>query len=298
MKNLLVSAKSDDALIIKIRKRLDLYKNIKLKHIDPTNSFLNLNTLKKKIREYDLVISKSSEQTSIDLLYFANMNNIPTINNYYSVLVCKNKIILDLILRKIFSQSKSDLIRFLLPKSWVYKSPFEKQLKFKKWANNLFPLVFKNKDQKIETNRFNFLVNSEDEVEDFISFHKNLLSSDIYIQKFINCDGFDYKIYIVGDKIFGIKRENPICMYLKEQLDFINLDEIERKNFKIDNEIRKLANVISNKLNLEIYGMDLLKSVNDDKYYLIDLNEFPGFKGIKNNDLIIADYIIEYMKTI
>ena len=114
MKNLLVSAKSDDALIIKIRKRLDLYKNIKLKHIDPTNSFLNLNTLKKKIREYDLVISKSSEQTSIDLLYFANMNNIPTINNYYSVLVCKNKIILDLILRKIFSQSKSDLILSLI----------------------------------------------------------------------------------------------------------------------------------------------------------------------------------------
>ncbi|MBN1215941.1 MAG: hypothetical protein JXA99_10950 [Candidatus Lokiarchaeota archaeon] len=295
MKHILISAKENDNLILRIMKVLNQTKNIKVKFYNPTEDMSIPVSLKSKIKDFDMIISKNSEKSSNELLSLAYKNNIPSINNYYSVLRCKNKIILDMILRKILYQSRSNLGNIILPKSWIYLYPLKDKLKFKTWANKILPLVFKNVELFIEANRFNFLVNSKEDLKDFISIYKNKFSSDIYAQEFIKCDGIDYKIYVVGDKIFGIKRANPIYLYLNKKSNYFDVDKIERKYFKVNNEIKNLVKIISKKINLKIYGFDLLKSINGNCYYLIDLNEFPGFKGIKNNDLIIANYIINYL---
>ncbi len=298
MKHILVSAKENDNLILRIMNALNQTKNIKVKFYNPTEDISIPVSLKSKIKDFDMIISKNSERTSIELLSLAYKNQIPSINNYYSVLRCKNKIVLDMILRKIFHQSKSNLGNIMLPKSWVYLYPLKDKLKFKNWANIILPIVFKNVEQFIEANRFNFLVNSKEQLKEFISIYKNKFSSDIYAQEFIECNGIDYKVYVVGNEIFGIKRQNPIYLYLNKKSNYVDINKIERKSFEINNEIRNLVKIISKKINLKIYGFDLLKSINGNCYYIIDLNEFPGFKGIKNNDLIIANYIINYLNNI
>ena len=54
---------------------------------------------------------------------------------------------------------------------------------------------------------------------------------------------------------------------------------------------------MSSELNISIYGFHLLKS-KDNKYSLIDLNDFPGFKGVKNREKIITDYILKFLNNI
>jgi hypothetical protein len=43
---------------------------------------------------------------------------------------------------------------------------------------------------------------------------------------------------------------------------------------------------------LKIFGVDLIKPIDKDEFYLIDLNEFPGLRGIKNIEATLADFII------
>jgi len=77
--------------------------------------------------------------------------------------------------------------------------------------------------------------------------------------------------------------------------DVINVEKLKRESFNISNEIRILAKILSKELNLKIFGFDLIKPINLEKYYIIDLNDFPSFKGIQNAEHIISNYIKNYL---
>lgn len=271
---------------------------LKLDFHDPIKDSINLNDYYEKMKKYDLIIAKVGGESSIDLLHIAELFNIPTINKLTSVLLCKNKIALDTALRYSFEKHKRDLEKFHLPDSWIHPSPLKNLKYFKNWASQRLPLVFKSHDQHNEFFRFNFLARQRDEIDDFILSQKDFLYFDLYIQKFIECDGIDRKVYVVGDQIFGVQRENPIYIYLREKPDSINVEEIERKPFKLDQNIKTLCKILSKELNLNIFGFDLVKPLYEEGYYLLDLNDFPGFGGIENADQVIAEYILNYLKQI
>jgi len=64
---------------------------------------------------------------------------------------------------------------------------------------------------------------------------------------------------------------------------------LEREGFEITEDIYKLSKILSTELNLKVFGFDLVQPINQDKLYLIDLNDFPGYLGIKNIDIVIID---------
>ncbi|MHA1883481.1 MAG: hypothetical protein ACW96S_00395, partial [Promethearchaeota archaeon] len=97
------------------------------------------------------------------------------------------------------------------------------------------------------------------------------------------------------NKVFGIKRENPIYVYLREKPENINVDMLEREVFEVSDDIRNLAKILSEELNLKIFGFDLVRPISQDELFLIDLNDFPGFKGIPNVVKELADYLRSYI---
>jgi len=294
-KHILISAKSDVLLIKKIVNKLKQVPGLKLDFHDPIKDSINLKNYYENIKNYDLIVAKIGGESSIDLLYMADLFNIPTINDLSSVLLCKNKIALDTALRYAFEKHKRDLEKFHLPTSWIHPSPLKDLKHFKDWASPRLPLVFKSHDQHNEFFRFNFLARERNEIDDFILSQKDFLYFDLYIQEFIECDGIDRKVYVVGDQMFGVQRENPIYIYLREKPDSIDVEKIERKPFKLNQSIKRLCKILSKELKLNIFGFDLVKPLNEDGYYLLDLNDFPGFAGIQNVEQVIADYILNYL---
>jgi len=209
-------------------------------------------------------------------------------------MTCKNKVALDHALRKVFNDNPDLSKRFFLPKSWTQS--LRDVNRFKKWAKSRLPIVIKSHYQHDKYMRFNFLVKEIKEIDDFCKRYEQFLYYDVYVQEFIECDGIDRKIYVVGDNLFGIKRENPIYIYLRENPDDIDVDVIERENYEITDDIRRLTRALSEGLNLKIFGFDLIKPVDQDKYCLVDLNDFPGFRGIKNIETVLVDFILEIIK--
>ncbi len=295
VKKVVFSAREDHEIIKSVINKLKTIPDVNLYFHDPTKKFFNLSRMPKAIKEADLIIAKIRNDCSIDLLHFAKINKIPTFHNVDAVLTCKNKIALDYALRRVFKNNPQIRKKFALPNSW--NNNITDVQKFKKWATPKLPIVLKSHYQHDKYNRFNFLVRKIEEINIFCERYKHLLYYDIYIQKFIECDGFERKIYVIGDKTFGIIRENPIYIYLKKKHDNIDVDTIKRKEFKITKEIHNLAQILSIEMNLKIFGFDLIQPVNSNKYYFIDLNDFPGFRGIKNIETILSDYLINFIKT-
>ena len=291
-KNIVFSVREHEIMNSVINK-LKTVPDLNLYLHDPTKKFFNLSRMPKSIKEADLIIVKVRNDCSIDLLHYAKINKIPTFHSVDAVLTCKNKIALDYALRRVFKNNPQIRKNFTLPNSW--NNNIADVQKFKKWATPKLPIVLKSHYQHDKYNRFNFLVRKIEEIDIFCERYKHLLYYDIYIQKFIECDGLERKIYVIGDKTFGIIRKNPIYIYLKNKPDNIDVDTIERKEFKITKEIHNLAQTLSKEMNLKIFGFDLVQPINSNKYYFIDLNDFPGFRGIKGIERILADFIISYI---
>jgi glutathione synthase/RimK-type ligase-like ATP-grasp enzyme len=257
---------------------------------DPTKDFLDLENISNLLQNINMLIVKVRSECSIDLLHYAKLHNIPTLHNIDTVLLTRNKVALDHAFRKILHDNSKDLKTILLPKSWTQN--LSDVNNFKEWAVNKLPIVIKSHFQHDKYMRFNFLVRNIEEVDKFCKMYSNFLYYDVYIHKFIECDGIDRKVYVVGDKIFGIKRENPIYIYMRDKPDSIDVDSIYRDEFKVPQDMKILAKILSRELKLKIFGFDLIKSVTDEKYYLVDLNDFPGLRGIKNIESILADFIL------
>jgi len=296
VKKIVFSSRQDHVVIKKLIKKLNQIQNIKLILHDPTKDFFNLAEMPYLFREADLLIVKVRNECSIDLLHYAKLYDIPTLHNVDTVLLCMNKISLDYAIRKALNRHKKELDNFLIPNSW--NQSLRDPKKFKKWASDKLPIVIKSHYQHDKYNRFNFLVQKIDEIDKFCERYKEFLYYDVYVQEFIECDGIERKVYVIGDQVFGIQRENPIYIFLRDNPENIDVGLIEREKFEITEDIRKLSRILSKELNLKIFGFDLVKPINSDKLYFIDLNDFPSFKGIPKVELVLKNFIENYIRNL
>jgi glutathione synthase/RimK-type ligase-like ATP-grasp enzyme len=292
-KKIILSAKQDHYIVKNLIELIRKVPEIDLKIHDPKADFLDLENLNNLFEDVDLLVVKVGGDASMDLLHYAKLNSIPTIQNIDTILLCKNKVALDHAMRKIFNQNKEIKDDFALAHSWTYSLDVVED--FVQWADDKLPIVLKSHYQHEEYNRFNFLMREPNEIDTFLDLYGKYLFTDLYIQKFIECDGIDRKVYVIGENVFGVKRENPIYIYLRDHPKSIDVEKIETSPYEISKTIKDLALLLSKELDLNLFGFDLIKSKKDDKYYLIDLNDFPGFRGVKNASLKIFNYIMNML---
>ena len=293
IKKVLFSVIQDHEVIKNVVRKLEREEDISLILHDPTKDFLDLENILKLLSDIDLLIVKVRNECSIDLLHIAKLYNIPTLHNVDTVLTCKNKIALDLAIRKLLIENPKLMEYFSIPRSWTQS--LMNINKFKKWARPKLPIVIKSHYQHDKYNRFNFLIQKLEEVNQFCEKYKNFLYYDVYIQEFIESDGMEYKIYVVGDKVYGIIRENPIYVFLREKPDYIDVNKLERNSFKIDEKVKNFAEKLSVSLDLKLFGFDLIKSTIHNKWFIIDLNDFPSYKGIKTIEATISNFLKAYI---
>ena len=101
----------------------------------------------------------------------------------------------------------------------------------------------------------------------------------LFAQRYHPPQGRDSKIYCVGGQLFGVKRVWPARTY-EEKLG---------EPFTLTPEMRALALRCGRLFGLDLYGLDIIES--DGQPYVVDIASFPGFKGVPNAALRLADYI-------
>jgi ribosomal protein S6--L-glutamate ligase len=105
------------------------------------------------------------------------------------------------------------------------------------------------------------------------------IDGPLFAQRYRKPEGLDRKIYCIGGQLFGVERVWPALTYK---------DKVGRP-FTITPELRDIALRCGRAFGVDLLGLDVV--INDGRPYVVDVNSFPGFKGVPDAALRLADYI-------
>lgn len=98
-------------------------------------------------------------------------------------------------------------------------------------------------------------------------------------QRYQPGDGKDRKLYCIGGQMFGVKRQWPARTYEQKQ----------GEQLTITPELRDIALAVGEAIGTDLFGLDIV--IDRGQPYVVDVNPFPGFKGVPDAAVRLADYI-------
>jgi ribosomal protein S6--L-glutamate ligase len=108
----------------------------------------------------------------------------------------------------------------------------------------------------------------------------------LFAQEYRPPEGRDHKIYRIGDDYFGVMRVFPARTY-EEKLG---------EPFEVSGALREMADRCGRAFGVDLFGLDVI--VSGGEPVVIDVNTFPGFKGVPNAGSLLADYIVEKLRAV
>lgn len=224
--------------------------------LNPEEHAIDLRNIKV---EYDLYILKSSSQSAISfagLLYLAGAN---LLNPYPVVAMMKDKILATKILLtaevplpETFIAARLGQLGGLLADGPLVVKPY--------WGGS--------------QGRGVRIVEKADELDD-IAADQGL----VFAQRYHKPDGRDHKIYCIGGQIFGVMRVWPARTY-EEKLG---------EPFAVPPEMSEIALRCGRAFGIDLFGLDIV--ISNGQPYVVDINTFPGFKGVPEAAQHLAAYI-------
>jgi ribosomal protein S6--L-glutamate ligase len=100
-----------------------------------------------------------------------------------------------------------------------------------------------------------------------------------FAQRFHAPDEADLKIYCVGGRAYGVKRVWPPRTY-EDKLG---------QPFEVSPELAAIALRCGQAFGVDLFGVDVVMSAG--KPYVVDMQTFPGFKGVVDAPRLLADAI-------
>ena len=101
----------------------------------------------------------------------------------------------------------------------------------------------------------------------------------LFAMRYYPADGRDRKLYCLGGQLFGVKRIWPVRSY----------DDKLGESFTLDADLHRIAVACGEAFGIDLFGVDIV--ISEGKPWVVDMSSFPGFKGVPDAALRLADYI-------
>jgi ribosomal protein S6--L-glutamate ligase len=115
------------------------------------------------------------------------------------------------------------------------------------------------------------------------------LGAVLYVQEFIEHEGCDLRLLLIGERVLAMRRKNP--------LDWrTNISRgAKAEAFIPDNSLIAIARRAAAAVGAPLAGVDLLPG-RDGRLYAIEVNAVPGWKGLaKALDVDVARLVLEFV---
>lgn len=234
-------------------------RGITVSTIYPEEELIRLDTMKV---DADLYLLKSDTELSLSLAAALEKMGARVLNNCTACLNLKNKVL-----------ATTTLLRAKLPVPWTVAADHPSQLT---GVMNGRQLIFKP-----YRGYHGVGINTAEEPS-------NLPWDDTYpdmvfAQDYLSSARKNLKIFAIGDEIFGVRKSFDKQSYLKAG-----------EPTPLSSEISELARSCGKAFGLDLYGIDLAEA--GDKTFILDINYFPGYRGVPDAPALLAEYIINYMR--
>lgn len=104
-------------------------------------------------------------------------------------------------------------------------------------------------------------------------------------QRFIANDGYDLKLYCIGDEVWAVRKPSPFGLAAGGG----KAREAKVELAPLTKELEELGRRLGRLFGLELYGVDCIESPEGPS--VIEVNEFPNYTGVPEADRRLAEYV-------
>lgn len=207
---------------------------------------------------HDLYVLKSGTPAALSLAGALHSRGARIFNPYPVAVACRDKVVATRVLLA---------AGLPVPQTWVTTRPAELAPLL---ADG--PLVVKPSDGS--EGRGVTVVHTADELPTDL-----VTGAPLIAQRYHRPDGRDRKLYCIGGQVFGVLRNWPVRSYE---------DKLGRP-LAVSPELRDLVLRTGEAFGIDTFGVDVVYS--DDRPWVVDVSGFPGFKGVPDAALRLADHL-------
>lgn len=114
-----------------------------------------------------------------------------------------------------------------------------------------------------------------------------------YYQIFLEKPGYDFRVFVVGNNVIGAMKRVVNSGWKTNIAQGAHGVKITYNEYP---EVFEIAVKAANILKLDYAGVDIAYNSIDDKYYVLEVNAFPQWQGLKNaTGVNVAKYIVSYI---
>jgi ribosomal protein S6--L-glutamate ligase len=106
----------------------------------------------------------------------------------------------------------------------------------------------------------------------------------IVVQDYVAGDGHDLKLYVVGHRVFGVRKAFSSSSFSEPG-----------RPCHVPPEAHEAALRCGEAFGLSLYGLDVIES----RYgpVVVDVNYFPGYRGVPHADVLVAEHLERLLAT-
>ena len=204
----------------------------------------------------DIYLLKSHTPQALEVAHYLEQRGAMVINSFASSSACQD--------RALMAQRMSEA-HLAFPSTSTHASLGELLEQQQRPSILSFPLVIKSR-----YSRRGDLVYRADGIEQLHALARRI-DEPVIIQEFVPADGWDIKLWVIGQQIFAARRRSSLA------------GEASGQDFPIPTEQlpgswRSISLKVGRVFDLHLYGLDLIAS--DRGPVVVDVNSFPGFRGV------------------
>jgi glutathione synthase/RimK-type ligase-like ATP-grasp enzyme len=230
-----------------------------VEHFLPEDEVHDLLSFAQQLANVDLCVLKSHTELALSLAALVHRRGTPVLNPYPACAATMNKIVATWLLRR---------AGVPVPETWLTGSP--------QHALNLLqrgPLVAKpSRGHRGQGVRFCH------QPSDFDGLDWN--GQPILVQELIPGNGEDLKVYVAGRHVAAIRKRFAPGSFAMPGAPVPVTPQVER-----------IAHTCGAVLGLQLYGVDVIEAPDGPR--VVDVNYFPGYKGVADSPQWLAECILE-----
>lgn len=220
----------------------------------------------------DLYLLKSHAPQALEVAHYLEQQGARVINSWASSLTCQDRVQM----AKMMEQASLPWPHTTHVTTLAELFSDKKQL-----ADLDFPLIVKS-----HYSHRGDLVCKVDSLEGLRSLVDEWKAEPIVLQEFVPGDGWDIKLWVIGQQIYAARRRTPLEPNASNE-DLPISDE------ELPPEWARITRAIGTHFKLYLYGVDLLETERGPM--IVDVNGFPGFRGVAGADDALVQLVERFL---
>lgn len=216
----------------------------------------------------NLYLLKSHAPQALALAHTLEKHGARVVNSWASSVACQNRVLMT---------QRMNEAHLPWPRTWSFPTLHEALIQPTQLVNLPLPLIVKS-----SYSHRGDLVAKIDSLTELQALSPQWDEEPIILQEFAAGDGWDIKLWVIDQHIYAARRRTPLDPQAPKVDHPIPQEELPADWEHITREIGRV-------FNLHLYGVDLLLTSRGP--IIVDVNSFPGFRGVPQADSALVDMV-------